>query len=58
MGNICPKCGCEYTGRPALSREDNETEICPDCGMREALNAWRESILIRGMEENNGQRKA
>ncbi len=34
---ICPKCGNEYIGRPALSREDNATPICPDCGTREAL---------------------
>lgn len=58
MSNICPKCGCEYTGRPAVSREDGKTDICPDCGMREALNAWREGILTRRTEENSGQRKA
>ena len=34
---ICPKCGQEYTGHPALSRKDGETLICPDCGTREAL---------------------
>ena len=34
---VCPKCGAEYEGRPAISREDNETAICPDCGTREAL---------------------
>lgn len=34
---ICPKCGQEYTGRPALSRADNKTMICPDCGIHEAL---------------------
>ena len=33
----CPKCGKLYTGRPALSREDNMTLICPDCGILEAL---------------------
>ena len=33
----CPRCGCTYHGRPALSRTDNETLICPDCGIREAL---------------------
>ena len=33
----CPKCGNRYSGHPALSREDNETKICPDCGTREAL---------------------
>ena len=34
---ICPKCGAGYTRTPALSREDNQTLICPDCGTREAL---------------------
>ena len=36
--NICPKCGRTYQGYPALSRKDNRTEICPDCGIREALD--------------------
>ena len=36
---ICPKCGQRYTEHPALSRVDNETLICPDCGTREALAA-------------------
>ena len=35
----CPKCGNMYSGRPAISREDNCTEICPSCGVREALEA-------------------
>ena len=35
----CPKCGKEYQERPALSRADNVTEICPDCGTLEALEA-------------------
>jgi len=34
---VCPLCGQKYTGRPALSREDNETLICQDCGTRQAL---------------------
>ena len=37
VARICPKCGQHYTACPALSREDNETLICPDCGTREAL---------------------
>ena len=37
LTGICPKCGQPYKGRPALSREDNKTLICPDCGTREAL---------------------
>lgn len=34
---VCPKCGNRYHEPPALSREDNQTFICPDCGTREAL---------------------
>ena len=33
----CPKCGQIFTERPAVSRVDNVTLICPDCGTREAL---------------------
>ncbi|MDD4291059.1 MAG: hypothetical protein PHX51_02310 [Clostridia bacterium] len=36
---ICPKCNKEYVGCPSLSRVDNETLICPDCGTREALES-------------------
>ena len=36
--NICPKCRKAYFGYPATSRIDN-TEICPLCGTREALDA-------------------
>ncbi len=34
---VCPICGSAYAGHPALSRRDNKTLICPDCGTREAL---------------------
>ena len=40
----CPKCGRTYTERPALSRYDNHTIICPDCGTREALDSMGISI--------------
>ena len=36
----CPKCDAYYTGYPALSRDDNKTEICPECGAKEALLAY------------------
>ena len=36
---ICPRCGKVYRGIPALSRADNKTYICPDCGTREALES-------------------
>lgn len=35
----CPLCGREYAGAPAISRTDNRTQICPDCGTRQALAA-------------------
>lgn len=44
---ICPRCGKSYCGRPALSRADNKTLICPDCGTREAL----ESIGVKPDEQ-------
>ena len=44
---ICPRCGMTYTEPPALSRSDNETLICPDCGTREAL----ESIGVKPDEQ-------
>lgn len=36
---VCPICGQEYTDRPAISRTDGETPICPDCGTRQALES-------------------
>ena len=36
---ICPRCGKPYYEPPALSRLDNETLICPDCGTREDLES-------------------
>ena len=44
---VCPRCGKEYRGRAALSRTDNVTLICPDCGTREAL----ESIGVNPIEQ-------
>ena len=40
---VCPKCKRRYSGYPAISREDNKTNICPSCGQREALEKWAES---------------
>ena len=37
--SVCPYCGKPYFGYPAISRRDNKTAICPDCGIREALDA-------------------
>ena len=37
---ICPKCKKEFNGYPAISRRDNKTKICSDCGTREALKDY------------------
>jgi hypothetical protein len=34
---ICPICKKQIKGYPALSRKDNKTEICSECGVAEAL---------------------
>ncbi|MGN1043533.1 MAG: hypothetical protein ACI4PR_01855 [Acutalibacteraceae bacterium] len=36
---ICPHCRRAYHGHPAVSRKDNKTLICSDCGTREALES-------------------
>ena len=36
---VCPLCGKTYGEPPALSRTDNRTPICPDCGTRQALES-------------------
>ena len=33
----CPLCKNTYYSYPAISRKDNKTEICPECGVKEAL---------------------
>ena len=53
---VCPKCRKPYTGRPALSRVDNKTDICPDCGMREAIESIpgmndRKRMYLAGKKE-------
>jgi hypothetical protein len=34
---VCPRCNVRYTEYPAISRRDNDTEICGYCGTEEAL---------------------
>ena len=41
---ICPACGKSYTDKPALSRADNVTLICPDCGTKQALDSIGVSV--------------
>jgi len=34
---VCPRCSRITSKYPALSRRDNKTEICSDCGVDEAM---------------------
>lgn len=36
----CPKCKLMYSEPPAISRRDNKTEICSQCGIKEAIEDW------------------
>ena len=42
----CPTCEKFTTDYPALSRRDNKTEICSDCGTREALEDFNGSGVV------------
>jgi predicted RNA-binding Zn-ribbon protein involved in translation (DUF1610 family) len=44
---ICPRCRKEYKEPPAISRRDNETEICSKCGGEETVF----DLSIRGKIE-------
>ncbi len=35
--NLCPRCKVNELGYPAISRSDNKTEVCSDCGTWEAM---------------------
>lgn len=47
----CPKCGKETEWLRALSRVDNKTMICDECGTKEALDAL-------GLTEGSSMRKS
>ena len=33
----CPRCKFDVNDYPAISRRDNKTEICSNCGIEEAM---------------------
>lgn len=48
VGRVCPRCREEYYEWPALSRRDNKTEICPACGVAEAMEDSGHGIAYTG----------
>jgi len=44
-GTVCPVCGAKFQDvAGALSRRDNKTRICSDCGTREAIEDIKMAI--------------
>lgn len=50
---ICSVCLTDYTDHPAISRMDNITEICPQCGQLEAMRIWTQYIYKINKEQKN-----
>ena len=48
VGRVCPRCREEYYEWPALSRRDNKTEICPACGIAEAMEDSGHGVAYTG----------
>ncbi len=42
---VCPKCGRKFERLLALSRTDNKTMICDECGTQEALDSLPNGFL-------------
>jgi len=52
----CPRCEEPILGWPAISRRDNATEICSECGIAESMEdmgyaIWRGEIYWRKESE-------
>lgn len=47
----CPKCGGPLGDRPALSRRDNKTDICSECGYKEAMEDAEKIIAMHRKEK-------
>lgn len=47
----CPHCGASFLrAQGSLSRKDNKTMICSECGEAEAINEYRNELLKRRKE--------
>ena len=56
--STCPICGRQYFGYPALSRTDNKTLICPDCGVAEAIAIFMNNKEdVKNEQRNNTEQR-
>ena len=58
--NMCPRCMMGYKEDSALSRRDNKTDICSECGREEAMMDFipykdlTDSLLSKEFSFQNG----
>ena len=50
---VCPICKKSYIEHSAISRTDNETEICSECGLKEAF----ENFIKQQFKKKEGDKK-
>jgi len=53
LSKICANCGKAITGHSAISRKDNKTEICSECGIIEALEIFKRYSKKQKEKQNN-----
>ena len=54
LTKICPRCNKAIIGNSAISRKDNKTEICSNCGTLESLEQF---IKFNKEKQKNGKEK-
>lgn len=55
---LCPKCSENFIeGTGVISRRDNKTEICSECGYKETVEDIERTFAIKKKGENIGKRK-
>ena len=52
----CPRCSAMFYTPPVISRKDNQTPICSDCGLLEGLEAAGIKAPYRGPQYWTGDR--
>ena len=53
----CPSCGKMFPRLLALSRKDNKTMICDNCGVAEAMQEFVKNLQSKKEEYKNGNDK-
>lgn len=57
MKMICPECGQVYTDPPAVSKIDNQTYVCANCGRKETVEYYRQEITKNNPQGNETREK-